>query len=1076
MRSPQVIRTKIIPPQKPKRVLDRPRITAALSETFLHRFTLLQAGAGYGKSTALTSLVNGEHPIIWYQVTREDVDPLVFLLHINHATRIGLPELGGLPIPILEAWDGSTGPLPTYEVVSKYLNALCEGLTAPTLFILDDIHLAIESEEISKTIDLLLRLAPDNLHFLFASRPALDLPNLSRWQSQGMVLSLDRSDLAFTCDEIFDLFSNCYKYELSQEEAETLHAATEGWAISLQLIWQSIRTGAAMSIKDALDRQTTSLQSLFSVLAQDVYGHQAVDVQEFLRISSILRVMTAEGCDHLRHSEDSGAMLQYLHRQDLFVIDLDDNNFRYQNIFRNFLNQLIPGDQRKLWHKRAADYYMNKSDPESTIYHLLKSEDYSQASEFLEEYGQVLLNQGRLNTLEQYLETLPPEMLHKHPRLLTFLGDLARLHSRYQAALDWYKEAESIWRERGQRADIGRALRGQARIYLDTVDPSHAEKLLQQALRLSDGIDDRVAQARLYELLAENKLNAGNLDQAERLRFEADQLRLEGPADTQLMFRVLLRTGKLDLAREKLEERLEEEKKHPVSVPRAHRETLFLLSLIYSFQGQADAAFRSAEEGTNRGIELNSPFMTAVGYMRQGHALMLFPGNDNYLQARKQFQHAIEISHSLDIPRLRVEANWGLCRAFGYTGDIKNAKQAAISALEIAKEVGDEWIASLVRLAYGASLSLAGRYEASVEWLQKSSLGFLESSDPFGNTVSKLWLCVGWMRQKDVQLLSQVLPEMLKTCSQRGYDYLFTHSTLLGAPDERIFVPLLIYARDHGWETEYVNHLLGSIGLPGISLHPGYRLRVRTLGSFQVWRGNIPIETKGWRREKTRQLFQVLLTYRKAPLDREQIFEHLWPGAHPETANRNFKVALNTLYNVLEPDREPGTESAYILRQGSIYGLRPGADYVFDVDEFLFNVQKAENLGAGQDALVLSYLETAVSLYRGTYLPTARYENWAAVEREQLSVKFLHAADRLCALYITENRFGDAIELSQHILAQDNCWERAYRHMMVSYHHLGDHGQMARTYMRCIQTLQDELDVSPSRETEQLYLQLKGNL
>ncbi|MBK8420268.1 MAG: hypothetical protein IPL17_15865 [Anaerolineales bacterium] len=43
---------------------------------------------------------------------------------------------------------------------------------------------------------------------------------------------------------------------------------------------------------------------------------------------------------------------------------------------------------------------------------------------------------------------------------------------------------------------------------------------------------------------------------------------------------------------------------------------------------------------------------------------------------------------------------------------------------------------------------------------------------------------------------------------------------------------------------------------------------------------------------------------------------------------------------------------------------------------------------------------------------------------------------------------------------------------MTAYNYLGDRGQLARTYQRCLQTLKDELDVSPSQETQELYKKL----
>jgi DNA-binding SARP family transcriptional activator len=494
--------------------------------------------------------------------------------------------------------------------------------------------------------------------------------------------------------------------------------------------------------------------------------------------------------------------------------------------------------------------------------------------------------------------------------------------------------------------------------------------------------------------------------------------------------------------------------------------------LIYAFQGKAESAYQTAVEGTRRGIELNSPFMTAVGHMRQGHALMLLDGEKRYVQAQKQFEDAIEISQTLAIPKLRVEAYWGLCRALGYQGDLTRALDVAEEGLQIASQAGDEWIASLTRLALGASFSQAARYETAQNWLEQAAHGFYDCSDSFGYAVARLWLCLGWYQQDQFDRIAQIFPETLALCQEHGYDFLFSASTLLGPSDERVLIPLLILARDHGWEGAYPKNILRSVHLPQISIHPGYQLRVSTLGRFQVTRGSQVIDPKAWSREKTRQLFQLLLTYREKPLEREQIYEHLWPGADPTVSQRNFKVALSTLFNVLEPQRKPGSDSAFILRNGSIYGLRPGADLWLDVEKFEQAIQTAEEVSSAQSDQAIPCLEKAISLYQGEYLPDTRYESWTAVEREHVAVLFLRAADHLCAFYVENERYEETIDLCYRILNQDNCWERAYRYLMIVYARLGNHGQVARTYQRCQQTLREELDVSPADETEALFQEL----
>ncbi|RME86162.1 MAG: transcriptional regulator, partial [Caldilineae bacterium] len=773
MAATPILRTRIVPPPIGGRTLIRRRVLQTLQEAYRYRLTLLHAGAGYGKSTALQTLAAQNAPVIWYQVSAEDNDPLLFLLYLCHATRVARPDLQGLPIVQLEAWDGRQGLLPSSEILYAYLNALSQGLHEHTLLILDDVHLVLQNDEIALLIDRLIGSAPAELHFFLATRHPVRLPGLAYWRSRGEVLDIDQTTLAFSPEEIGELFTEQFGYELAPGEAENLFRITEGWAITLPLIWQSLRSGLSHSVGEALAQQHASLKDLFELLAQDVLSTQPEDVREFLLAAATLESMTPPACDYVRQANDSAALLAYLQRQDLFVSVQADGSLRFHPVFRNFLRQRTDKAQRYHWHRRAAEYFQNRGELDDAVYHLLASEHYAAAADLLDSFGFDLLINGRLDSLASYLDALPAAVLLQHPALLCYLGDLARLHSRFDEALNWYAQAESLSRERGHQQGIARALRGQARVYLDTVRPARAESLLQQALRLSDGTEDRDAQARLYKLLAENRLNAGKTEEAEEYHRMAEILRRERPPDAQLQYRVLLRTGRLHEARRALEQRAEEERLNPVLTPRAHRETQLLLSIIYAFMGETTLAYESALMGTSRGEHLDSPYVTTVGLMRQGHALLIRGDEAGINTARQRYQEAIRLSEELNIPRLRVEAMMGLGRVYAVQGDLATAQKFALEGIEIASRSGDEWIASLVRIMLAGSLTLAGRYEPAVEWLRRARHGFRECSDPFGITVANLWLSLIWFRQQEQALLAESLRETLAGCREHGYDFLF---------------------------------------------------------------------------------------------------------------------------------------------------------------------------------------------------------------------------------------------------------------------------------------------------------------
>jgi DNA-binding SARP family transcriptional activator len=303
------------------------------------------------------------------------------------------------------------------------------------------------------------------------------------------------------------------------------------------------------------------------------------------------------------------------------------------------------------------------------------------------------------------------------------------------------------------------------------------------------------------------------------------------------------------------------------------------------------------------------------------------------------------------------------------------------------------------------------------------------------------------------------------------YSPLLTRPTLLGLPDERRLVPLLLAARSKGWSERYPDRLLDELGVGRIHQHPGYQLIVQTLGAFRVWRGENPILNNEWKREKARQLLQVLIANRAAPLDRDQICECLWPELDPESSHRNFKVALSTLYQVLEPDRKAGSDSTYVVREGSTYALRPYADLSIDVINMEKALSQAEALYPADPAAARACIRSALDLYQGEFLPDALYEIWSAAERERVRTLYLRNCDRLCEWSLASDP-DDVIAICQKVLAIDNCWERAYRFMMQAYANLGDHGQVARTFQTCLDVLRSELDVAPASQTFELYRSL----
>lgn len=652
----RISRTKLAPPRLHRQTLRRPRLTKLLLESETYRLTLVQAGTGYGKSTALAALAEDVQPLAWYHLAAEDADPVVFLLHLFNAFSTVMSDLPETPLASLEEWERNRYEPLWSEVVDSLIDILAAHVEHSVTLVIDEAHLLNRSAEALRILDRFIGRAPNTVHTVLVSRHLLGLPSLVTWRVRGEALEIGQEELAFDLAESAALFREQGGIDLTPEQEAAIATRVEGWPIALSLIRQRLQRDDQATIPLVLGQLAGSSSELFDYLAREVLEREPPDIQEFLQVTSVLREMTPAVCDRLRQADDSGEIIKYLIENHLFIVDLGNDHSRYHHLIRDVLIHQLPPDRLKSIHLRAAEDSQNRGDPEESIYHYQSASAYEESAGILCEIGRDLVHAGRLDTLQSWIGNLPPGVLADKPPLLSYLGDVARLRSHFDEALGWYQQAEERSRSAGDSRGLGQALRGQARIYLDIVDASQAERLLLDALRLADGQRDRESKARFLELLAENMLNLSRFQESEEYRNQARLLRHEGPGKDELPVRLLLRTGRLREARRVLEEQAEAEREEPVLRPRAHRETLLLLSLVLSFLGEREKAYQAAVEGTDRGKQLRSSFITAVGHMRQGHSWLVGKSDQDFENARHSFQEAIALSETLDVSRLRIEA------------------------------------------------------------------------------------------------------------------------------------------------------------------------------------------------------------------------------------------------------------------------------------------------------------------------------------------------------------------------------------------------------------------------------------
>lgn len=248
-------------------------------------------------------------------------------------------------------------------------------------------------------------------------------------------------------------------------------------------------------------------------------------------------------------------------------------------------------------------------------------------------------------------------------------------------------------------------------------------------------------------------------------------------------------------------------------------------------------------------------------------------------------------------------------------------------------------------------------------------------------------------------------------------------------------------------------------------------LRIQTLGGFRMWQQGKAIAPTAWEREKAVHLFQFLVTHRRRFLHKEEIIDRLWPELEIETGDRDFRVALNAVHRVTEPERGRRAEPTIIRRQGLAYGLDPEHIWI-DADEFDALIAAGNHALPVEVERAIEHYQAAAVLYTGEYLPDQRYQDWTTAERERLHTLALGTLTALANLLVERNSL-ESLRLTQRVLALEPIWEEAYRVQMRAYLAQGNRAMALRTYARCVKMLEEEFGVEPLPETQTLYTAIR---
>ena len=399
--------------------MPRAALVARVDEVLAAKVTLLQAPAGYGKTTVLAQwqeeILSRGARVAWLSLDDHDQDLFQFLTYLVESLKVsGARTNAG--IALSETSYSGSPPRALIEAVITELKK-CRGLL---VLMLDDLHRAM-GREVGEVINRMLAALPENVRLVLSTREYPKELSLADLRMHDNLAVFDQPSLKFDEGEIKSYLGAIVESDADDQWAKDLLAKTEGWPIALKAVRQWINEGATMV--DTLADISGKSADLSDYFFEQVFDTLEPEYRDFLLSTSILERVNGDLANVLCGIENAWEILENLEQKDLFVHSLDRERtwYRYHRLFSEFLQERqrrqSETNLREL-HRKASGWFHGKGHKSEAVQHAMQSRHATTIAGLLEKLGGWhYALEGHVGVFERAFALVDGSEVEKFPRL-----------------------------------------------------------------------------------------------------------------------------------------------------------------------------------------------------------------------------------------------------------------------------------------------------------------------------------------------------------------------------------------------------------------------------------------------------------------------------------------------------------------------------------------------------------------------------------------------------------------------------------------------------------------------------------
>ncbi|HEY7073306.1 MAG TPA: BTAD domain-containing putative transcriptional regulator [Acidimicrobiales bacterium] len=1070
------------------------------------------AGAGFGKTTLLTSWAGTAPTSAWYSLTSSDRTLGVIVRAVTDTLRARVP---GLPADLVAAVSGPRGPDTGTDEAGRaqaYAGRICEALAErqprDLMLVLDDVEAIEGAPESVAFVAGLCRQAPATLHMVLSSRRDPPFP-VARLRGQGQVLDLSARDLAFTPDETAQVVRAALGGDADPDLGAGLHELTGGWPAAVRLAAEALAHDPAGHAEAALARLRRPGGVLHDYLVAEVVGAEPAETQDLLARLAVLDRFTPDLAEALGPAGSAGALAALVRRG--LIVDTPGPGQPWLTLSALVRGVVTPvsSEDRSETLTAAARWFEDHGQAADALRCLLAAGSSGATARLVTSWGPELLQGGETGAVLDAIALVGPPDGERPPAVHRLEGDARQLAGDWDGALACYDRATDgqdtlepglAWRMgliHHLRGDLATALTIYARGDLETAGADPADEALLVAwtatahwLRgdgelcraLADDAMDRARRSRDDRALA-----AAHTVQALVAALDGDRLANDGhylraldhaerAGDLLQIIRIRLNRGS----------RLNEEGFYAEAVAELDLAIgladlggyAALRGIALGNRGEAHwrlGRFELAIDDLDRAVaifqRLGSMMVTySLGLIGDVHA-----ARGRTALARAAYSEAAEVSRRSGDMQGLVPALSGLARLLA-EDDAATARALADEAVGCGPVLGH--VDALIAQAHCA-LAAGDTAEATTITARAEEVAGERRDRAALAEVAELRAATAPTPAAAEAALLEAQALWEELASPLGQGRVLLARARLAGPDpaaharaaEALLRPL--GARRLAAEAERLAAAASAApaatpapdpaapepaGTSGsaitVSVPP---LAIQCLGGFAVLRDGEPVTVSEWKSRKARDLVKVLISREGRPVHRSVLVDLLWPDEDPTRTGSRLSVTLSTARAVLDPAKT-FPPNWYLAAESDAVWL--DVEHA-EVDVLRFSALAAQattERRAGPTPEAVEALAVAEAAYVGDAFTEDPYEDWSVSMRERARASYISVASTLADDTAAAGDRATAVRCYLRVLEHDPYDEHAHLGLVATQLAAGQQGEARRSYRAYGQRM-DEIGV-----------------